>query len=136
MSVFSALPYLMGTLGNLTGGFLSGLLVARRGLKTGRRVVGAAGLASSACLLIGMSLATSRTAIVILASLGFGAADLMLPVAWAICLDIGRSHVGVVAGAMNTAGQLGGFVCAVLFGHVAKATGGYQAPISGSSLPW
>jgi MFS transporter, ACS family, glucarate transporter len=35
----------------------------------------------------------------------------------------------VVTGTMNTAGQLGGFVCSVLFGYVVKATGSYSAPL-------
>jgi MFS transporter, ACS family, glucarate transporter len=56
-------------------------------------------------------------------------ADLMLPAAWAVCLDIGRSHAGVVTGVMNTAGQLGGFVCSVLFGYVVAATGNYNVPV-------
>ena len=30
---------------------------------------------------------------------------------------------------MNTSGQLGGFMCAVLFGYVVKATGNYNAPL-------
>jgi MFS transporter, ACS family, glucarate transporter len=55
----------------------------------------------------------------------------MLPAAWAVCLDIGRSHAGVVTGVMNTAGQLGGFVCSVLFGYVVRATGNYRAPVWG-----
>ena len=30
---------------------------------------------------------------------------------------------------MNTAGQAGGFLCAVLFGYVVQATANYQAPV-------
>ena len=30
---------------------------------------------------------------------------------------------------MNTAGQLGGFVCSVLFGYIVQATGNYNAPL-------
>src|SRR5205823_259993 len=79
--------------------------------------------------LIGMTFVKSHAAVVVLSSLGFGIADLMLPSAWAICLDIGRNHAGVVTGAMNTAGQLGGFVCSVLFGYMVKATNNYQQPL-------
>ena len=131
MGVFSALPFLFGAAGNLAGGFLSDRLVLRYGLKTGRRLVGSVSLVASALLLIGMTLVKSHTAVVLLSSLGFGIADLMLPSAWAICLDIGRNHSGVVTGVMNTAGQLGGFVCSVLFGYVVKATNNYQQPVWG-----
>src|SRR2546428_1641972 len=108
MGLFSALPFLFGAGGNLIGGFLSDRLVARYGLKTGRRLVGSVSLVVSALLLIAMTFAKSHAAVVLLSSFGFGIADLMLPSAWAICLDIGRNHSGVVTGAMNTAGQLGG----------------------------
>lgn len=129
MGVFAALPFLMGTLGNLVGGVLSDRLVARWGLRLGRVVPACASLTLSALLLIAMTLTRDKTAIVILSSLGFGIADLMLPVTWAVCLDIGRDYAGVVTGVMNTAGQLGGFVCSVLFGYAVQATGSYSAPI-------
>ena len=62
-------------------------------------------------------------------SLCFGVVDLMLPSAWALCIDLGRKYAGAVSGAMNTAGNLGGFVCATLFGYLVKATGNYNLPL-------
>src|SRR6185503_4442133 len=103
MGIFSALPFLLGALGNLTGGFLSDRLTVRYGLKIGRRLVGSVGLAASAVLLVAMSMTHDKTAIVLLSSLGFGVADLMLPAAWAVCLDVGHEYAGVVTGFMNTA---------------------------------
>lgn len=129
MGVIAALPFLMGTLGNLVGGTISDRLVARWGLRLGRVVPGSLSLALSAVLLVAMTMTHDKTAIVILSSLGFGVADLMLPVAWAICLDIGRDHAGAVTGTMNTAGQLGGFVCSVAFGYIVQATGSYSVPV-------
>ena len=131
MGVFAALPFLLGTVGNLAGGFLSDSLVARFGLKAGRRFVGVTSLAISTLLLIGMTLTHNHAAIVVSSSLGFGVADLMLPTAWAVCLDVGRSHAGLVTAIMNTAGQLGGFVCSVLFGYVVQATTSYNVPVWG-----
>jgi ACS family glucarate transporter-like MFS transporter len=129
MGIFAALPFLMGSAGNLAGGFICDRLVMLFGLRNGRRLVGAASLAASSLLLIGMTLVHDHATVVVLSSLGFGVADLMLPAAWAVCLDIGRAHAGVVTAVMNTAGQLGGFVCSVLFGYVVKATGNYQTPV-------
>jgi ACS family glucarate transporter-like MFS transporter len=129
MGIVAALPFLMGTLGNLTGGVLSDRLVMRWGLRLGRVVPGSASLALSAVLLVAMTMTHDKTAIVILSSLGFGVADLMLPVAWAICLDIGCDYAGAVTGTMNTAGQLGGFVCSVMFGYIVQATGSYSVPV-------
>jgi ACS family glucarate transporter-like MFS transporter len=134
MGIFTALPFLLGTAGNLAGGFLSDRLVARFGLKIGRRLVGCASLGLSSLLLVSMTLTHNHAAIVVLSSLGFGVADLMLPVAWAICLDIGGEHAGVVTGVMNTAGQFGGFVCSVLFGYVVAETASYQIPVWGVAV--
>ncbi len=129
MGVYSSLPFFCGALGNVAGGYLSDALAKRFGLKLGRRLVGCVSLTVSAMLLVAMTLTRDKAAIVVLASLGFGVADLMLPGAWAVCLDIGHKYAGVVTGTMNTAGQLGGFVCSVLFGYIAQARGNYYEPL-------
>jgi MFS family permease len=129
MGLFTALPFLMGAAGNLAGGFLSDVMVSRFGLKFGRRVMGCTGLFGEAILLTSMTLSHDHATIVALSSIGFGVADLMLPTAWAICLDIGGKRAGVVTGVMNTAGQLGGFVCSVVFGYLVQATNNYQQPV-------
>ncbi len=129
MGIFSGLPFLMGAAGCLLGGFLSDRLTARFGLSIGRKLVPCLSLAASGLLLIAMTLTRKQAAIVVLSSLGFGLADLMLPAAWAICLDIAGPYAGVVTGTMNTAGQLGGFVCAVSFGYAVQAAGNYQTPV-------
>ncbi len=131
MGIFAALPFLLGAAGNVAGGYLGDALVKRFGLRNGRRFLGASSLFVSSLLLLAMTATRDHFAIVVLSSLGFGVADLMLPTAWAVCLDIGRAHAGAVTGIMNTAGQLGGFVCSVLFGYMVKATGNYQAPVWG-----
>ena len=74
-------------------------------------------------------MATDRIATIALLTLSFAIMDLMLPSAWAICLDIGGSHAGAVTGAMNTAGQLGGFLCTLVFGFVVKYFDSYDAPL-------
>jgi MFS family permease len=129
MGVYSALPFLCGAFGNVAGGFLSDRLASRFGLKIGRRLVGSASLAMSALLLVAMTMTHDKTAVVVLSSLGFGVADLMLPAAWAVCLDVGHEYAGVVTGTMNTAGQLGGFVCSVLFGYLVTAWDSYREPL-------
>jgi predicted MFS family arabinose efflux permease len=131
MAVFSALPFVLGAAGNVAGGFLSDRMVAAYGVKTARRLVGSSALVVSALLLLLMSLTRNHAAIVAFSSLGFGVADLMLPTAWALCLDVGGDHAGLVTGVMNSAGQFGGFVCSVLFGYVVQATGSYQTPLRG-----
>jgi MFS transporter, ACS family, glucarate transporter len=55
--------------------------------------------------------------------------DLMLPSAWAMCMSIGGQFGGTATGVMNTAGNLGGWLCTILFGYVVKATGSYDLPL-------
>ena len=65
MGIFSALPFFLGTAGNLAGGFFCDYLVMRFGLKAGRRLVGAISLAASALLLLAMTSTHNHTAIVL-----------------------------------------------------------------------
>lgn len=130
MSVVAALPFLCGVAGNLAGGVLGDKLVERCGLRTGRRLVLAGALAITAGLFAALAMVHGNAVIVLLASAAFGVMDLMLPSAWALCMDIGGRFSGTVSGVMNTAGQFGGLVCTVLFGYIVRATGSYQAPIA------
>lgn len=129
MGFFAALPFLCGMAGNVAGGFVSDTLVKSYGLKFGRRVVLSSALIVTSAMLLGMSMATDKLAVVVLACLGFGVMDLMLPSAWSLCLDIGGEFAGTVTGVMNTAGQLGGVLCTVSFGYIIKMTGSYNKPL-------
>jgi nitrate/nitrite transporter NarK len=55
--------------------------------------------------------------------------DCMLPVSWAVCLDVGRTYAGTVGGTMNMAGQLGSFFSSVIFGYLVTWFGSYNAPL-------
>ena len=102
---------------------------ARYGLKTGRRLLGVGGLAVSALCMFLAAFIPGKTQVFVFLSLCFGVIDLMMPSAWAICADIGRRYAGAVSGAMNTAGNIGGFACATVFGYVVQATGNYNVPL-------
>jgi nitrate/nitrite transporter NarK len=91
--------------------------------------VGSACLTASALLLIATAITTEARMAVVYLTLGFGVMDLMLPTAWAICLDVAPSYAGAVTGAMNMAGQFGGFACTVLFGYAVERSVSYHAPL-------
>ena len=129
MKIFSTLPFIVGACGNLAGGALSDMLVRRFGLKIGRRSVGAAGLALSGAFLMTTALTSSKYVAVFCLAAGYGSMDCMLPVAWAICLDVGRKYAGAMTGSMNMAGQLGSFVSSVAFGYMVAYFGNYNQPL-------
>ena len=124
-----AVPFLMGVIGNISGGYLSDRLSKKYGLKIGRRLLGVGGLAVAAVLMFLGGFIPGKIQVFVLLSLCFGVMDLMLPSAWAICLDVGKKYAGAISGAMNTAGNLGGFVCATVFGYLVQATGNYNFPL-------
>jgi MFS family permease len=129
MGVYSALPFVAGACGNLFGGWASDRLTARRGVRIGRRLVGAAGLAVSAALMLTAALTPSKWTAVLCLTLGYGAMDCMLPVSWAVCLDVGKRYAGTVTATMNMAGQFGSFLSSVAFGYIVTWFGSYNAPL-------
>lgn len=124
-----AIPFVMSMIGNIAGGYLSSRLSLKYGLKVGRRLLGVGGLAVSALFMFLAAFIPGKIEVFVFLSLAFGVIDLMLPSAWAICSDIGGRYSGAVSGAMNTAGNIGGFVCATAFGYLIEATGNYNAPL-------
>jgi MFS family permease len=129
MGIFSTLPFIAGACGNLFGGWLSDRLVKSHGLTLGRRIVGTAGLALSAAFMLGAAITTDKWMAVAFLTLGYGSMDCMLPVSWAVCLDVGKKYAGTVSGTMNMAGQVGSFSSSVAFGYLVTYFGSYNAPL-------
>lgn len=124
-----AVPFLMSMIGNISGGYLTDNLTKRLGVKAGRRIMGVSGLALSSVFMFLAAFIPGKVQVFVFLSLCFGVLDMMLPSAWAVCLDVGKKYSGAVSGAMNTAGNIGGFVCASMFGYLVKATGDYNFPL-------
>ncbi len=124
-----AVPFIFSVIGNISGGYLSDRLSARYGLKIGRKLVSVSALALASLLMFLAGFIPGKLQVFIFLSLCFGIFDLMLPGAWAICLDIGKKYGGTISGAMNTAGNIGGFACAVVFGYLVEATGNFNFPL-------
>ena len=125
---YSWLPFAFGGTANFCGGLASDYLVKRWGLVWGRRSVGMIGLGVSAFFIAATMFTEDKLLSVLFLALGYAGSDFMLPVAWAVCLDVGRKHAGAVSGAMNTAGQLGSTLTSIAFGYLAGSYG-YNAPL-------
>ena len=124
-----AVPFVMSMMGNIVGGHLTDRLTQRYGVKVGRKALGASSLAVSAVCMFLAAFIPGKMAVFVFLSLCFGIFDLMLPSAWALCIDLGKRHAGTISGAMNTAGNIGGFCCGILFGELVQQSGDYNLPL-------
>lgn len=126
---FISLSYFLGAIGCFVGGLLSDALTKRYGLKIGRRAVGVGGLGLSGLFFGLAGLATDNQTAGYLLAICVLLKDLALPVAFAVCVDIGQRNAGTVAGSMNFAGQLGGFFITILFGIIVEQTKNFNYPL-------
>ena len=124
-----AVPFVMSMIGNIAGGHLTDKLSHKYGVKTGRKALGSSSLAVSAVCMFLAAFIPGKMAVFVFLSLCFGIFDLMLPSAWALCIDLGKQHAGALSGAMNTAGNFGGFCCGILFGSLVQQSGDYNQPL-------
>ena len=124
-----AVPFIMSMMGNIAGGHLTDKLTHRYGVKIGRKALGSSSLAISAVCMFLAAFIPGKMAVFVFLSLCFGIFDLMLPSAWALCIDLGKQQAGTLSGAMNTAGNIGGFCCGILFGQLVQDSGDYNLPL-------
>ncbi|HET9277841.1 MAG TPA: MFS transporter, partial [Flavitalea sp.] len=129
MKLFATLPFALGAIGCFAGGFLSDYLVKKKGLKYGRRAVGLVSMGLSSLIVLLAAVTNDNETAAIMLAVGMAFKDFTLPVAFATCIDVGRSRAGLVAGAMNFAGQLGAFFLAIAFGKIVDSTGNYDLPL-------
>jgi MFS family permease len=127
---WSWLPFVCGAVANLAGGVAGDALSRRIGLKWGRRLIGIGGLAVAAACTIAAVFTHNKVLTIGWLALGYAASDFMMPMAWSVCLDVGGRRAGAFSGAMNMAGQAGGFSTSVAFGYVVALTGSYDAPVA------
>jgi len=123
VAFFSIAPLFFGGIANPVSVFVTSRLVgtgvtvtaARRGMA----YVGFTGAA-------GFLVLSTYLADPMYATLAIGLAsfsnDLVMPGAWAACMDVGGTHAGSLSGAMNMWGNIGGALCPFVIGVILKAT--------------
>ncbi len=118
-SLLAGAPLLLGSIACLFGGVLTDRFIRRTGnRKWGRRLFGVVGHGMCA-LCYFLSILASNPWLFVLA-IGMAAFwnDMTMGSAWASCLDIGKKYSGIVAGCMNTIGNLGGAVAGFATGWI------------------
>jgi len=119
------LPLFCGGVGCLFSGFIAGRIAARTGnVRVSRRILACTGfLGASVLLALSIQIASPLWAMVTMGLASF-CNDLVMPPAWAACMDIGGKYAGTVSGSMNMMGNLAGFAAPVFGGYVLQRTGG------------
>ena len=113
-ALYSMLPFIAMTLGSLIGGVASDWLTRRWNARTGRCLLPAFALFSTAALLVTGSRVHNAAAASVVLACGAGALYLSQSCFWSVTADFSGEHTGVVSGAMNMGGQIGGAVTASL----------------------
>lgn len=125
----SALPLLSIAAGVFLGGLLSDHLVRRYGARFGRRLPGLIGLPFAAiAIIIAIMTPVPKTSAFLLA-LAAGLAAFGVAPAWAVCLEIGGHHAGVVSGTMNMFGNLGGTLSPMVVGLCLQHWNSWNTPL-------
>ena len=125
----AALPLVSLGIGVATGGWLSDALTRRYGPRIGRRVTGLIGLPLAAVAILTAVWTSSPIGAALAIAAAAGLAALGVAAGWAVCIEIGGRHSGVVSGAMNTLGNLGGALSPVVVGLSLQWWNSWNAPL-------
>ena len=126
----AALPLLAIAAGSLGGGAVSDALARRFGARAGLRAARARGPSARRARDPRRDPdATSRASLRFCLAAAAGLAALGVAPAWSVCLAVGGRHAGVVSGAMNTFGNLGGVASPLVMGWSLDAIGSWNVPL-------
>ncbi len=126
--LFASLPFLLAGLANVGGGWATDRLARTRGLRVARSHLGFGAFLTCAALVLASTLVARPIATATLLALALGSVDFGLSACWAVCLDIGADHAGVITGYMNTVGNLGGLLTPLVFGYAVDRLGSWTLP--------
>ena len=118
--VLAGLPLIFSSIADVLGGLTTDAIGRRRGLRAGRCGVGVASLLVAGIAMIAGALARDAIASALLLALSGAAASFLLGACWGACQDISGPHAGLVAGCMNTAGQVGAVLSPIILPRFAE----------------
>jgi len=125
----AALPFVAIAAGSLAGGAASDGLARHFGARVGLRAPGVIGLPLAALAILGAVATREPRHSAYLLACAAGLSALGVAPAWAACLALGGRHAGVVGGAMNTFGNLGGMLSPVVVGLCLAVGRSWETPL-------
>jgi MFS transporter, ACS family, glucarate transporter len=121
-AVLAGFPLLFGGVGSLVCGFLSAHVDKWSGsIARTRRIMACIGFAGAAVMLALSTTASDAVVLMVMIGLASFFNDLVMPGAWAACMDVGGRYAGTVSGSMNMMGNLAGFVAPTVGGMMRDA---------------
>jgi MFS family permease len=114
----AGLPLVLSSGADLVGGLVTDRASRVFGLRLGRSGVGFVSLVVAGLTLLAGARAQDPVVAALLIAVSGAADSFLLGAAWGTCLDIAGPHAGLVAGTMNTAGQIGAFLSPVLLPYL------------------
>lgn len=118
-AIYKGGPLLFGAVTCLIGGVLSDAFIRRTGnRKWGRRLFGMIGHSLCGICYLLCLVAPSAMWFALAISMAAFWNDLTMGASWATCQDIGKRYAAIVAGAMNTVGNLGGAAAGWITGTI------------------
>jgi MFS transporter, ACS family, glucarate transporter len=121
-AIYKGGPLLFGAVTCLIGGILSDRFIRRTGnRKWGRRLFGVIGHTLCACCYLLCLITPTAFWFALAISMAAFWNDLTMGAAWATCQDIGKRYAAIVAGCMNTIGNLGGAAAGWITGTILGA---------------
>jgi MFS transporter, ACS family, glucarate transporter len=87
------------------------------------------GAGGGAIVLMAALMTASQFWTLVFLSLTYLGVTIIQPTAFVVCIELAPRYAGAVAGAMNTAAQVGAFVSSLVFGYLVKLTGSYNVPL-------
>jgi sugar phosphate permease len=125
----SSLPLIGIATGVFCGGLVSDAFVGRFGPRIGRSAPGTFGLPLAAVVIVFAVRTSSGIAAAWLLALAAMLAALAVAPGWAVCVEIGGIHSGVVSGMMNMLGNLGGAISPLVVGEWLQRRGAWDLPL-------
>ena len=132
--LYAGIPLLVGAVACVSGGSFSDWLVKRSGLRWGRRSVGIAGFGLAAVGFVLAASAEDALPAVLWMAFAQGAQDLTLPVAWAVCVDVGHRYGGTATGFMNTASSASAMLSPITAVWLATRFGSFESMFWASAV--
>ena len=115
----AVLPLFLGGLGCAFCGLISRHVARATGnVTSSRRLLAVIGFVGAAVLLlVAIQMKSAVSAMVVMGLASF-CNDMVMPPAWAACMDVGGKYAGTVSGSMNMMGNLAGYAAPVLGGEI------------------